>query len=124
MDRLDQVKETVEVFEDEKRVILHYPNASCEYNLSRYQAEYHKLMARIHRRENLSTGYITLTAETLAEESGLSEIASVNLTERDRIETLKSLNYFRDTTVGLWATDRPELFKDHPRFDLLFEIKK
>lgn len=34
---------------------------------------------------------------------------------------IKELEHHRDTTVGLWATDRPDLIKDDK--NLLFEIK-
>lgn len=37
-------------------------------------------------------------------------------------ERVKELEHHRDTTVGLWATDRPDLIDDPKK--LLFEIKK
>jgi hypothetical protein len=37
-------------------------------------------------------------------------------------QRLAQLEHHEATTVGLWATDRPELFKDHPHYGLLFEI--
>ena len=36
-------------------------------------------------------------------------------------EYIKSLEHHRDTTVGLWATDRPDLIED-PK-NIMFEIK-
>ncbi|MCK5016724.1 MAG: hypothetical protein KAS32_06570 [Candidatus Peribacteraceae bacterium] len=33
------------------------------------------------------------------------------------------LEHHRDSTIGLFATDMPKLFSDHPKFDLMFEIK-
>ena len=40
--------------------------------------------------------------------------------ERITIEYSKHLEHHKDTTVGLWATDRPELINDPKK--LLFEI--
>lgn len=36
-------------------------------------------------------------------------------------ELIKELEHHKHTTVGLWATDRPELIKNYK--SLLFEIK-
>jgi hypothetical protein len=48
---------------------------------------------------------------------------SIEIDEEEKSERLKALERHHDTTVGLWATDRPELFKDHPHHRLLFEIR-
>lgn len=37
-------------------------------------------------------------------------------------DQIKELEYHRTTTVGLWATDRPDLIPDNIK-DLFFEIK-
>ena len=39
----------------------------------------------------------------------------------DAIERVKNLEHHKTTTVGLWATDRPDLIDDPKK--LLFEIK-
>ena len=38
----------------------------------------------------------------------------------DASERISKLEHFRDTTIGLWATDRPDLIDDPKK--LLFEI--
>lgn len=123
MNVLDQIKDTVEVDEETKKVIFHYPNMSAEYDLSRHKSEYYKLMSLIHRTQSSGTGYIITSAKCLVEQAGLNGMVSINITERDRLEDLKKLNHHKGTTVGLWATDKPELFKDHPKYDLLFKIE-
>jgi hypothetical protein len=34
---------------------------------------------------------------------------------------IDELQYFKDSTIGLWATDRPDLIKDPKK--VMFEIK-
>lgn len=36
---------------------------------------------------------------------------------------IKKLTHHKDCTVGLYATDKPELFKDHKDFDKMFKIE-
>jgi len=119
MNILDQIEDTVEIDEDTKKVIFHYPNMSAEYDLSNNLSGYYKLMSIIHRKE----GGTSFSAATLVEQAGLKGMISINITERDKAEVLKHLKHYKDTTIGLWATDMPELFSDHPAFDKLFELK-
>ena len=44
------------------------------------------------------------------------------LLERFALQKNKELQHFHDTTIGLWATDRPDLIKD-PQ-GLMFQIDK
>jgi len=119
--RLNEIKDTVEVDETTKKVIFHYPNKSMEYDMSRYQSQYHRLMSKIYMMSGRHS-YVAITAAGLVRDAELTQIPSINITERDRVEELKSLNHYKDTTIGLWATDKPELFKNHPNFDLLFQL--
>ena len=86
MKRLDELKDTVEVDEEAKRVILHFPNVSIEYDLSMYESEYYRLLASAHRKNSGHHGYIAVTASSLQKESGLCDAhpPSVKLTEKSK----------------------------------------
>ncbi len=44
-----------------------------------------------------------------------------NETETEKLKELKELRHFRDSTVGLWATDKPEVIPDLHK-ELFFHI--
>jgi len=47
----------------------------------------------------------------------------VKIKDSDISEQLKHLRHHKDTTVGLWATDRPDLIPEELKY-LFFEIKE
>lgn len=76
-----------------------------------------------------------ITAKEFVDRLGLSEIADnlirhpksgsdfsiLSLLERfDEMNDIKSLQHHKDTSVGLWATDRPDLITEK---EVLFELK-
>lgn len=50
----------------------------------------------------------------------IGKIMEAALAFNNAVEYSKHLEHHKDTTVGLWATDRPELIDDPKK--LLFEI--
>lgn len=125
MNRLDEIKDTVEIDKETLKVILHWPNVSKEFDLTYSMEEYYKLLSLIHRQTSGGHGYVSITAATLFKDSGIEEshVASVNLTEKARVDERNKLIQFRDHVVDMWVTDKPELFKDHPHFDSLTKIE-
>ena len=60
-----------------------------------------------------------LTNITYADVSKVLEILVAEKLRDERIK--KHLKHFKDTSVGLWCTDRPDLIND--KDNLLFELK-
>ena len=54
-------------------------------------------------------------------EDGSEEDLAINGIIEKLPNAYKQLQYFKDTSVGLWATDRPDLIKDEKK--ILFELK-
>lgn len=102
-----------------RQVWLRYPNLTARYDMSqRTLAEWYDLMSRFHHGDNRSRN-----AKHFAEIPPLSFMEYVDEGKEAERVLLKSLMHHRDTTIGLWATDRPELFDAYPELKaLLFEI--
>jgi hypothetical protein len=49
-----------------------------------------------------------------------AELSAVDL--KDLIDAFCQMQYHIATTNGLWATDEPDAFKDHPAFKLLWQV--
>lgn len=64
--------------------------------------------------EDMKYGNVTTRTIDLCQKC--SEDFRIFITSMDHI---KDLQYYHDTTIGLWCTDRPDLVKS----DLLFELK-
>lgn len=106
----------IEINEDTKVIDLKYPNCTLRFDLSEHLVKYHEILAEFHKNDDLGAAYFYRMA-------ALDGVPRINLEEQAAAKNLADLQHHKDTTVGLWATDRPELFKDHPHFGLLFEIK-
>lgn len=107
---------SITIDDSAKTVELKYPNATIRYDLSQHLAVYYNLVSEVYKNPEMSAALCVSLCE-------LQYIPRTNLETVVAAKRLEQLEHHVATTVGLWATDRPELFADHPHYGLLFEIK-
>jgi len=106
---------SITINDSTKTVELQYPNATMQYDLSNHLAIYYHLVSEVYKNPDMSAALCVMVCE-------LQDIPRTNLEAVAATKRLKQLEHHESTTIGLWATDRLELFKDHPHYGLLFEI--
>ena len=107
---------SITIDDSTKTVDLQYPNATMRYDLSQHLAVYHHLVSEVYKNPDMSAALCVRLCE-------LQDMPRTHLEAVAAAKRLEQLEHHEATTVGLWATDRPELFKDHPHHGLLFEIQ-
>ena len=107
---------SIEIDEETKIVTLTYPNGRRRVNLKDRLSMFYKVLSDFHANPSHTAAVYERSAE-------LHRCEMVDVEAEEKSERLKVLEHHHDTTVGLWATDRPELFRDHPHYGLLFEIQ-
>lgn len=107
---------SIQINDSTKTVDLQYPNATLRYDLSEHLSKYYLVVSEVYKNPDMSAAHCVRLCE-------LHGIPNINLDVVAAAKRLEQLEHHEATTVGLWATDQPELFKDHRHYGLLFEIR-